>query len=668
MSYTKQIFTSGQILKASDLNTMSQGIVDKQDKLVSGTNIKTVNGQSLLGSGDITIEGGSGAETEIPAYWQDHMDSKVAEINAYSRKHGGLLDAFVFITDMHAPTYSNGNELPLINYVLDNTSLRKVYFGGDILQGVNKSADLLWLHNFRSGLTKKAQLYPMRGNHDNWANITAQEYWDVLMRGIEYAECSEQMYYYRDDTVQKIRYIFTDSTYSAEGPVYDTTDDVQIAWMQDRILELDETWTVLVLHHGIWTASKSSTVAVNADGQVMIDAIDAIYDQSLATIAGILVGHCHRDNAVQQPKGYWLISVSCDANGAQAAFDVKNPSRAKGTVTEHVFDVVTIVPSTQTIKTFRVGAGSNREFVYKKAEIVNVPVTGVTLSSTSIDVGLDSTAIVTANIAPTNASNKNVTWALESGNEYVSITPSGNKCVISGKAEGQAVITVVTEDGAFNASCTATVKRIAVTGVTLDKATATTAIGKTVTLNASVTPSGASNTGVTWSIESGADYITIAPNGLSCTVSGVAVGDAVVKVTTDDGSHTASAIITVTELSMDDLTNSVTWERGPIQAVNGSALNDANWVHSNYVDVSGYTTLEMTVANTMTASGSLGYSFYNSSNVCIGGETHNYGSSAYGYEVMTIAVPSGAKYLRTTWYSSTNSNYNPDWKFSLKAK
>lgn len=31
-----------------------------QDKLVSGTNIKTINNQSILGSGNITIEGGSG--------------------------------------------------------------------------------------------------------------------------------------------------------------------------------------------------------------------------------------------------------------------------------------------------------------------------------------------------------------------------------------------------------------------------------------------------------------------------------------------------------------------------------------------------------------------------------------------------------------------------------
>ena len=32
----------------------------KQEKLVSGTNIKTINGQSILGNGDITIEGGTG--------------------------------------------------------------------------------------------------------------------------------------------------------------------------------------------------------------------------------------------------------------------------------------------------------------------------------------------------------------------------------------------------------------------------------------------------------------------------------------------------------------------------------------------------------------------------------------------------------------------------------
>ena len=41
-------------------DTAVQDISGKQDVLVSGTNIKTINNQSLLGSGNITIEGGGG--------------------------------------------------------------------------------------------------------------------------------------------------------------------------------------------------------------------------------------------------------------------------------------------------------------------------------------------------------------------------------------------------------------------------------------------------------------------------------------------------------------------------------------------------------------------------------------------------------------------------------
>lgn len=40
-----------------------ESVNEKQDQLVSGTNIKTINGQSLLGSGNITIEGGGGGSS-----------------------------------------------------------------------------------------------------------------------------------------------------------------------------------------------------------------------------------------------------------------------------------------------------------------------------------------------------------------------------------------------------------------------------------------------------------------------------------------------------------------------------------------------------------------------------------------------------------------------------
>ena len=41
----------------------TENINNKQNTLVSGTNIKTINNQSILGSGNLTISGGSAAET-----------------------------------------------------------------------------------------------------------------------------------------------------------------------------------------------------------------------------------------------------------------------------------------------------------------------------------------------------------------------------------------------------------------------------------------------------------------------------------------------------------------------------------------------------------------------------------------------------------------------------
>ena len=50
---------SSGVVDLGTVITSHQDISGKQDKLVSGTNIKTINGTSILGSGNITISGGS---------------------------------------------------------------------------------------------------------------------------------------------------------------------------------------------------------------------------------------------------------------------------------------------------------------------------------------------------------------------------------------------------------------------------------------------------------------------------------------------------------------------------------------------------------------------------------------------------------------------------------
>ena len=50
---------SNGVVDLGTVLTSHQDISGKQDKLVSGTNIKTINGESVLGSGDITITSGN---------------------------------------------------------------------------------------------------------------------------------------------------------------------------------------------------------------------------------------------------------------------------------------------------------------------------------------------------------------------------------------------------------------------------------------------------------------------------------------------------------------------------------------------------------------------------------------------------------------------------------
>lgn len=56
-----------RLADTSGTNTGDQDLSGKQDTLVSGTNIKTINGTTLLGSGDVAISGGgaSGLETNF---------------------------------------------------------------------------------------------------------------------------------------------------------------------------------------------------------------------------------------------------------------------------------------------------------------------------------------------------------------------------------------------------------------------------------------------------------------------------------------------------------------------------------------------------------------------------------------------------------------------------
>lgn len=56
---------SPHIHAQSDVTGLVADLAAKQSALVSGATIKTVNGNSLLGSGDVVISGGGGAYSPV---------------------------------------------------------------------------------------------------------------------------------------------------------------------------------------------------------------------------------------------------------------------------------------------------------------------------------------------------------------------------------------------------------------------------------------------------------------------------------------------------------------------------------------------------------------------------------------------------------------------------
>jgi uncharacterized repeat protein (TIGR02543 family) len=82
-----------------------------------------------------------------------------------------------------------------------------------------------------------------------------------------------------------------------------------------------------------------------------------------------------------------------------------------------------------------------------------VAVKEVTVNKTSVTIGVGDPFVLEAIIMPSNASNAKVTFASSNG-EVASVDKNGT---VVGKQQGDATITVTTEDGGLTASCTVTV-------------------------------------------------------------------------------------------------------------------------------------------------------------------------------------------------------------------
>lgn len=169
---------------------------------------------------------------------------------------------------------------------------------------------------------------------------------------------------------------------------------------------------------------------------------------------------------------------------------------------------------------------------------VFVSATGVKLTTKTLTIPKGDKRILTANVLPTDAENKELVW--ESSNTNVARVNEAGQ--VTGRTKGTAKITVTTKDGGYTDSCIVEVVQLA-TDVTLDFTSISINAGKTKTLVATVKPSTASDKTVTWK-SSNKKVATVSSKGV---VTAVAAGTANITATSGDGNASVYCKVTVTQ-------------------------------------------------------------------------------------------------------------------------
>ena len=179
-----------------------------------------------------------------------------------------------------------------------------------------------------------------------------------------------------------------------------------------------------------------------------------------------------------------------------------------------------------------------------KVTAASVAVTSVTFDKTWVSVSAGNSFTITPTVAPSNATNKNLTWT--SSNPSVATVSNG---VVTGVSEGSAQIKATASNGKV-ATCSVkvTAATTAVTSITFDKTWVAVAAGNSFAITATVAPSNATNKTLTWT-SSNPSVATVNSNGV---VTGISAGSAQIKATSSNGKvATCSVKVTAPTTTVD---------------------------------------------------------------------------------------------------------------------
>ncbi|MFL0247323.1 cell wall-binding repeat-containing protein [Candidatus Clostridium stratigraminis] len=209
---------------------------------------------------------------------------------------------------------------------------------------------------------------------------------------------------------------------------------------------------------------------------------------------------------------------------------------------------------------------------------ISIHVTGISLNKTSVLLKPNSQETLSASVQPSNAFNKNITWA--SSNPGVASVSNG---VVNAVKAGTAIITATSEDGGYTAACTVNVDNgvssVAITGTNIPQGANTQGSvkkGDSIILSAIVSPNDTLfDKGITWS----SDNSAVAQVDANGKVTALSRGNATITAKSVSSNNAAYCKISVYEDSY--ITNSRLGGKDRFETA--VAVSQAGWTTSDNV-------------------------------------------------------------------------------------
>lgn len=375
--------TAGLLLDAIEENGYIVQFTIKE--AVFGANVAyiAISAQDITDESEVYVNSTIvNSENGIPGYWLGELAVKAETIQTAMETAGRNKSAFLWYTDAHWQTNSKMSPT-LLKYLIQNTPMNKVNFGGDIINdpAAFTHENIKYAYEWRKMIAEIPNHHSVTGNHDLNQNTT-----DV--RNMAYAfliapeESSDMvvgdgLYYYIDNNAEKTRYIYLEFMTSNHSEMV-----AQGQFIVNAISSVKEGWHVVVIAHRWFQYTSASTPTVgsvpNYEKEILkiFDEYNArgkhtesnyFSAQDFASGKGkvefCIGGHIHVDYDFTTDGGIPVIITASDTNQERSSNDTED-SGTVGTITESAVFGIVANYNTNKITVVGVGRGTDRVISY----------------------------------------------------------------------------------------------------------------------------------------------------------------------------------------------------------------------------------------------------------------------------------------------------------------